>query len=182
LLSAALVLAVPALGASASAKRRASAPCAGANLSPNRANAAAVERAIVCLIDRLRAQRHLRALHFNRYLRSVADAQVRLMVRWNYFSDIRPSGQTPAGLIARTHYAVHAPTLSTGQNIGWGTGSNQTPASMVAAWMNSPPHRQIILTGEFHDIGAGVAAAVPSLLDRGRLGATYAVEFAARGS
>jgi hypothetical protein len=51
---------------------------------------------------------------------------------------------------------------------------------MVAAWMHSPPHRAIILTGTFNDAGVGVTPIVPSDLGVGEGGATYAIEFAAR--
>ncbi len=46
--------------------------------------------------------------------------------------------------------------------------------------MHSPPHREVILTGEFRDVGVGVSPAVPPVLGHGARGATYAVEFAVR--
>jgi len=160
--------------------RTRSAPCQGADLHPSQTNAAAVDAATVCLIDQVRATYHLRPLRLNRDLQGVAIRQVNEMVRFNYFADNRPSGQTPASLIASTHYAAHAVSLSTGQNLGWATGVDATPASIVAAWMCSPPHREIMLSAEFHDVGVGVSSALPSSLERGRSGAIYAVEFGAR--
>jgi uncharacterized protein YkwD len=91
-----------------------------------------------------------------------------------------PSWLTPAARITATSYAAHAAGFSIGQNIGWGTGLFTTPAQMVAAWMHSPPHRAIILTGAFNDAGVGVTPIVPSDLGVGEGGATYAIEFAAR--
>lgn len=41
----------------------------------------------------------------------------------------------------------------TGEIIGWGFGGN--PSSMITWWMNSPPHKAIILSGNFEDFGAG---------------------------
>jgi uncharacterized protein YkwD len=186
LLSAALLFAVGSLEvglADAGASRlatRASTPCAGANLRPTAANAAAVDAATACLINGVRASYGLRSLRVNRYLQGVAAGQVSEMVRWNYFADVRPSGQTPGRLIASSRYAIRAASLSTGQNIGWATGAYSTPASMVATWMESPPHRAVILAGDFHDIGVGVVPTLPSVLQHGRLGAVYAVEFGAR--
>jgi uncharacterized protein YkwD len=186
LLSAALLLAVGALdlgladaGAMGIAKR-ASTPCPGANLRPSAANSAAVDAATACLINGVRAAYRLRPLHVNRYLRGVAAGQVSEMVRWNYFADVGPSRQTPGKLIASSRYAVRAASLSTGQNIGWATGAYSTPANMVATWMDSPPHRAVILAGDFHDVGVGVVPTLPSVLQHGRLGAIYAVEFGAR--
>ena len=132
----------------------------------------------MCLINQLRGLHHLRVLGANRCLQRVATGQVRQMVRLNYFADVRPSGQTPGALIASTGYAAHAASLATGENIGWGTGPEATPASMVAGWMASPSHRALLLGRAFHDIGAGVVPRLPWRL--GRLGAVYAVEFGAR--
>jgi uncharacterized protein YkwD len=160
--------------------KRASTTCPGANLRPTAANSAAVDAATACLINGVRAAYRLRPLHVNRYLQGVAAGQVSEMVRWNYFADVRPSGQTAGRLIASSRYAVRAASLSTGQNIGWATGAYTTPANMVATWMSSPAHRAVILAGDFHDIGVGVTPTLPSVLQHGRLGATYAVEFGAR--
>jgi uncharacterized protein YkwD len=186
LLSAALPLLLaavaPVLAAARSVvARRASAPCPGADLRPRPFAAAQVETATVCLINRIRVSHRLLRLDANRYLQRVAGAQVGHMVRWNYFADVRPSGQTPSRLIASTRYAAHAAGLATGQNIGWGTGDDTTPARIVAAWMQSPPHRAVILSPRFHDVGAAVASVLPTFLRRGEPGALYAAEFAARG-
>jgi uncharacterized protein YkwD len=175
----ALELGLTDAGAAGVAKRAAT-PCPGANLRPTAANSTAVDAATACLINDVRAAYRLRPLHVNRYLQGVATGQVSEMVRWNYFADVRPTGQTPGRLIASSRYAVRADGLSTGQNIGWATGAYTTPANMVATWMNSPPHRAVILAGEFHDVGVGVAPTLPSVLQHGRLGAIYAVEFGAR--
>jgi uncharacterized protein YkwD len=170
------------------ASARASAPaksrlCAGSNLTPTAANAAAIDAATLCLIDNLRATYRLGPVRVNRELQGVATEQVEDMVGWDYFADDRPPEQTPASLIEATHYPAHSARLSTGQNIGWGTGPYATPAQMVAAWMASPPHREILLLSEYREAGVGVAPAVPSVLAQPQSlpGATYAIEFAFRG-
>ncbi len=70
--------------------------------------------------------------------------------------------------------------MLTAQNIGWGTGPNATPSGIVGAWMASPPHRAIILTRAYRDVGVGVAPAVPAEFGSALSGGTYAVEFGAR--
>jgi uncharacterized protein YkwD len=154
--------------------------CAGAELRPGPSNMPTVTAATVCLLNQVRSTYHLTALRANGYLQRVAAAQVGQMVRWNYFADVRPSGATPSTLIASTRYAAHAARLQTGQNIGWGTGQDATPASMVAAWMASPPHRALILARSFRDVGVGITMRLPTVLGEGPKGAVYAVEFAAR--
>ncbi|MGO9247547.1 MAG: CAP domain-containing protein [Solirubrobacteraceae bacterium] len=152
--------------------------CPNANLRPSRTNAASIDAATLCLIDQARAARGLTTLKANRELQSVAVSQVDTMVRLDYFADDRPSGTTPEAMIAATRYGRHARSLSTAENIGWGTKRAATPAQMVAAWLQSPPHREVIFATEFHEAGVGATAAVPSLLAQGEPGATYALELA----
>jgi uncharacterized protein YkwD len=154
--------------------------CRGAGLAPTAGNSTAIGAATLCLIDRIRAAWHLAPVRANGALRAVAASQVRSMVRWDYFADVRPSGQTPMSLVARTSYRVHASRVSVAQNIAWGTGPLATPARIVAAWMASPPHRRLILTGYFRDAGVAAVPAVPWRLGHGRHGATYAIEFGTR--
>lgn len=155
-------------------------PCAGASLRPTSANAAAVDHATLCLVDQIRAAHRLRPLHSNGELLGVADSQVSTMVSWNYFADVRPSGQTPLSLIVVTSYPAHTAGIAVGQNIAWGTGPYSTPGHIVAEWMRSPPHRAIILTGEYRDAGVAVKPALPGVLGAGHRGATYAMEFGVR--
>jgi uncharacterized protein YkwD len=158
----------------------ASSACAKSALLPNGRNTAAVDAATLCLINRVRAHHGLRRLRANAPLRAVAASQVASMLRWNYFADIRPSGQTPLALVAVTPYRGHTSTISVGQNIAWASGGIGTPGHIVAEWMASPPHRAIILSGEYRDAGVAVKPALPNVLARGSAGAVYAVEFGVR--
>jgi uncharacterized protein YkwD len=178
MLVAALLMPAAALAMSAKGKSRS---CAYANLRPTSTNAARIDTATLCLIDRVRLTYRLRALHANRELQSVANAKTTSMVSRDYFSDNSPSGQSPAALIAAIPYGAHASSLSTAQDLGWGTLADATPTGIVTAWMHSPPHREIILTATFRDAGVGVVPAVPSVIAPRAPGATYAVEFGARG-
>jgi uncharacterized protein YkwD len=168
-------------GALAAKAKRKPASCAYANLQPAPANAASIDAATLCLIDHIRAAYHLRPLRSNHELQAVATTLVSGMVNRNYYSDNSPSGQSPGALIATIPYGAHAASLSTAQDLGWGTLADATPAGIVRAWMDSPPHRQIILTAAFRDAGIGVVPAVPSVIGSGTSGAIYAVEFGARG-
>jgi uncharacterized protein YkwD len=178
----AILLAAPIpAGALATSATTRGASCAYANLRPTRANTATVDGATLCLIDQVRTAYHLRALRSNQELQTVASTLVSGMVRSNYFGDNSPTGQSPGALIQTIPYGAHAADLSTAQDLGWGTLSAATPAGIVKAWMHSPPHRAIILTAEFRDAGIGVAPSVPPVIESGKRGATYAVEFATRG-
>jgi uncharacterized protein YkwD len=136
--------------------------------------------ATLCLINQVRTAYHLRSLRFSSALQSVAVGQARDMVSGNYFGDMSLSGRTPLQRILATRYPGRAWRLATAQNIGWATGPLATPAGMVEAWMHSPPHREIMLTPSFRDIGVGVTPAAPSSLSQGLEGATYTIEFGQR--
>ncbi len=166
--------------AASDAPRTGGSACAGENLHPSVANIGTVDAATLCLVNRLRTVRGLRTLRTNRELRRVAASQVVAMVHRDYFADVRPSGQTPLSLVAITRYPVGAAAYAVGQNIAWGTGSDTTPAHIVEEWMASPPHREIMLSGEYRDAGVAITPAVPTVLGAGGSGATYAIEFGVR--
>jgi uncharacterized protein YkwD len=167
--------------ARATTPRPARAPaCADANLQPTAADLARIDAATLCLVNRVRAAHRLRPLRFSSPLQGVAAGQAWDMVRGNYFGDESLSGQTPMQRILATAYPARATRIRAAQNIGWATGPLATPAAMVQAWMQSPPHREIMLTPTFHDIGVGVTPAAPSALAQGLAGATYTLEFGQR--
>jgi uncharacterized protein YkwD len=180
----AVAVAGQASAAGASAPRasalRQTVPCPGTGLRPTHTNAAAIDAATLCLINRARAAHHVPALRSNRDLGAVAASQVTTMVRWNYFADVRPTGQTPLALVFATSYPTNTAGVSVGQNIAWGTERYATPARIVAAWMASAPHRRVMLEGGYRDAGVAVTARVPSLMERAQRGATYAIEFGLR--
>lgn len=154
--------------------------CAGANLRPTAANVRTVDAATLCLVNLARSAHGLRALHANLDLSHVAAGQANSMVRRDYFADARPSGPTLLSLVAVARYPAHAADFAVGQNIAWGTGSYATPAHIVAEWLASPPHREIMLSREYRDAGAAVTPAVPAVVHASGSGATYVLELGAR--
>ncbi len=158
----------------------AAAACPGANLTPSAGDGSAVNRSTLCLVNAIRSAHGLHALRANRSLDEVAFSQVTTMLSWDYFSDVRPSGQTPLSLVGGTRYRAHAAGFSVGQNIAWGTESFSSPEHIVAEWMASPPHRAVILTAKYRDVGVAVAPNVPGVTGAGHAGATYAMEFGVR--
>jgi uncharacterized protein YkwD len=155
--------------------------CGHAYLQPTHRNISRVVAATLCLIAREREAHHLGALHTNGSLDRIAAGQAKDMAIGGYFGDNSLSGVTPWQRVSASRYASGARRVSVAQNIGWGTNGLANPAAIVHAWMHSPPHREIMLTSGYRDIGVGVAPAPPRSLARGAPGATYSVEFAARG-
>jgi uncharacterized protein YkwD len=170
-----------AVGAGGRATQAVGASCRDAKLRPSQANVSRVAAATLCLIERERRRDHLLTLRSNSSLGRIAASQANDMVIGDYFGDNSPAGATPWQRITTSHYASGARSLRAAQNIGWGSGSLATPEAMVRTWMRSPPHRQIMLTSGYRDVGIGVAPAAPHCFTGGAPGATYTVEFAARG-
>jgi uncharacterized protein YkwD len=183
----ALTLLAPPARAAAHRKPPAKAPpakapasCPNTDLQPTGSDLAAIDAATLCLVGQIRAAHHLPPLRFSHPLQSVAASQTRDMVAGDYFGDNSISGLTPMQRILATPYPSHAKRVNSAQNIGWATGPLATPAGMLQAWMNSPPHRAIILTARFRDVGVGVTPAAPSSLAQGLRGATYTLELGQR--
>lgn len=63
-----------------------------------------------------------------------------------------------------------------GEDLAYGTGRAALPSAIVQSWMNSPPHRSVLLDCDFTDIGVGIATG--SFGSRG-YGTVYAADFAA---
>jgi uncharacterized protein YkwD len=59
-------------------------------------------------------------------------------------------GKTPADRVKEAEYTY---TL-TAENVAW---NQPTPKAVVAVWMNSPQHKENILTKEFTEIGVAAA-------------------------
>lgn len=153
--------------------------CRGAHLRPNKSNIGLVTRSTICLIDRVRHAHRLRPLRANRALGRVASGQSYDMLVGHYFGDNSLSGLTPMARIVASAYGRHSSSLAIGQNIGWGTGRQATPASMVRAWMRSAPHREILLSGRYRDIGVGVRQGSPRGRRSSRAG-IYTVDLGVR--
>ena len=105
-------------------------------------------------------------------LRRAAKLHATDMVRRRYFAHVSPEGGTMAQRVKRSGYLSGARRWALGENIGWGSGSAASAASIVNAWMNSPGHRAVILDRRFGEVGLGIARGVPS----GGSGATFVLD------
>ena len=137
-----------------------------------------VRSALRCLVNVERARHGLRALHASSRLTAAADRHSADMVVRGYFAHVTPEGASVADRVRQTGYLGGSRDWSLGEDIGWGTYDLGTPTAIVAAWMKSPPHRAIILSGRFREIGVGVAIGTPD--DRSEIGAVYTLDVGRR--
>jgi uncharacterized protein YkwD len=162
----ALASAVPAQAAQAS--------CAGAGDVPAPGEVEQAAAATVCVLNEERAGRGLARLRSQGQLERAAERHVRDMVRRRYFSHTTLEGTT---FDERLRSYIRGFRWGVGETLSWGTGSKATPAATVQAWLDSPPHRRVVLGERFREIGIGVAYGLPVSDDPG---ATYAAELGVR--
>lgn len=152
--------------------------CQNTELTPEADNLPLIRAAVLCLINRKRAENGETPLVPDAQLEQAAEGHCQEMVADDYFAHVAPSGETPVERIRDTGYIPSENVgYVIGENLAWGTYQLSTPASIVAAWIASPGHLANILEAKYQDTGIGVTPAVPSSLAAGAPGATYAQEF-----
>ena len=88
----------------------------------------------------------------------------------------RPTAARSSSASRRSATSAATTRWVVGENIGWGQASLATARSMVAAWMNSPGHRENLLSADYTQVGLGLALGTPT--DQ-TWGATYTTDFGA---
>ena len=153
-------------------------PCQNTELTPEAGNLALVRAAVLCLINRERAQNGDAPLAASPQLEEAAEGHSQELIADDYFAHVSPSGETPVDRIRDTGY-IPSPDdgYVIGENLAWGTYDLSTPQAIVAAWIASPEHLANILEAQYVETGIGVMPAVPASLAEGAPGATYAQEF-----
>jgi len=119
---------------------------------------AAVEKAVLSLINRARASHGLAAVRIQRSLDDAAIAHSRQMLSGDYFSHSSAGGITYAERLRRAGYTrTGYGSWAVGEVIGWGKGTAGTASAIVRAWMRSSGHRAVILDRRWRDVGIGCA-------------------------
>jgi uncharacterized protein YkwD len=161
----------------AAAKGNGCGPAADANPA-SVANGAARD-AVVCLLNKQRANAGLKPLHRNKRLQRAAQRHNERMVGTGCF-DHECNGESDLGkrLESVGYLSGGLSRWAYGENIAWGGGDYGTARSIVNAWMNSPPHRANILSRDFRDIGIGFSSGTPNSGHAD--GAIYTTDFGLR--
>jgi uncharacterized protein YkwD len=152
-------------------------PAADAN--PSSISNGAGRDAVICLLNKERANAGLKPLDNNKRLQKAAQRHNDRMVGTGCF-DHECSGESDLGkrLESVGYLSGGLSRWAYGENIAWGGGDYGTARSIVNAWMNSPPHRTNILSNDFRDIGIGFSSGTP---DSGHDdGAIYTTDFGLR--
>ena len=123
------------------------------------ANIALVREAVLCLINRERAEHARAAADAQRQLQAAAESHSAECSHVDYFAHVSPDGETPVERIQATGY-IPSPFdgYVLGENLAWGTYELGTPKAIVAAWIASPGHLANILEARYTETGIGVDA------------------------
>ncbi len=166
-----------AVAAMAGAPAAGAAECQGGDVRPAADNIAQIAQATLCLINGERTSAGLGALTEQAQLTAASADFSALMVSEHFFAHVSPDGSELSDRLTRAGYLGAAGSWMVGENIAWGESYLATPANIVKAWMNSPPHRANILKGEYEEIGLGIVVGTPSTPHPG---ATYTTDFGRR--
>jgi uncharacterized protein YkwD len=153
-------------------------PCPNTELTPEAGNIGLIRSAVLCLINRERAQNGEGPLETSQRLEEAAERHCNELITDDYFAHVSPTGVTPVDRIRTTGY-IPGPSVGyvIGENLAWGTFNLATPQAIVDSWIASPDHLANILEGQYRETGIAITPAVPSSMADGAPGATYAQEF-----
>jgi uncharacterized protein YkwD len=126
--------------------------------------------AVRCLVNRARGSVGLRGFRRSGALARAATRHARDMARRGYFAHQRWGGPS----LLRRARASGWRGGTVGEALAWGCRHSATPLTAVLNWLESPPHRAILLSGRLRRSGVGVSKAPVSchgrtyVLDAGR--------------
>lgn len=104
---------------------------------------------LLAATNQKRAENGLPALVVNESLAQAAAGKAAHMIENHYWAHFAPDGTTPWKFIKNSGYDY----TYAGENLAKGfTGSND----VVTAWMNSPSHRENILSSKYNEIGFAI--------------------------
>jgi uncharacterized protein YkwD len=105
-------------------------------------------------INHVRTSHGMARLRGAHALRSAALRHSQDMVARDYFAHTSPTGSTFTYRILRSGF-VSGHVWRAGETLAWGVGSRASAGATVAAWLNSPVHRAIMLSPGFRWVGIG---------------------------
>jgi uncharacterized protein YkwD len=173
--TAAIGAALAALALAAPAGASAAGDCPDADLQPTADNLAQIGQATLCLLNAERTSHGLGALAENPTLSRASLAYSQQMVAQSFFAHEAPDGTGLVDRLTAVGYLKNdGGDWAVGENIAWAQGSLSTPRAVMQAWMDSPGHRDNILSGDYVEIGVGVAPGIP---EAGQQGTTFTTDF-----
>jgi uncharacterized protein YkwD len=151
--------------------------CSGGHSAASSLSTVQARAAVVCLINKKRARNHVRSVREHPLLDAAAQAHTDAMTSENFFS--HEGDGTPASRAQSAGYMSGARAWGVGEDLFWGAQRLSTPSATVNAWMHSAPHRSVLLSRSFRQVGVGVDQGSPAGPDNTNTG-TYTALFGFR--
>jgi uncharacterized protein YkwD len=139
----------------------------------------AYEHAVACVIDELRARHGLAPLRWSARLATAAGRHSADMVARRYFKHFSAPGVGPAARARRVGYTSATAPTTVGEAAAWAAWGDASVREVVQAWMDSPPHKEVLLLRAARDVGIGSATGLP--LRGGGSGVTVTLLVGRRG-
>jgi uncharacterized protein YkwD len=136
--------------------------CTDVDVQPTPGNLAHVSDVIFCLMNAMRANAGLPPLRQQDQLAEASVGHSQDMVDNKYFAHDSLDGRDVVARLKEVAYIPKSGQWAIGENLAWGSGTLATPKALVNAWMNSPPHRENLLAGDYREVGMGVVFGTPS--------------------
>jgi uncharacterized protein YkwD len=136
--------------------------CSDADVQPSPDNLGHISDVIFCLMNAMRAGAGVPPLREQDQLAQASAGHSQDMVDHKYFAHDSQDGGDVVARLTDVGYIPATGEWVVGENLAWGSGVLASPAALVNAWMNSPPHRENLLSPDFSEVGMGVVYGTPS--------------------
>ena len=126
-----------------------------------------LEQGVLSRLNTVRASKGLRPLVLSNELGEAALAHSRSMLAGGFFAHESRDGSPFFVRVKRYYPAAGFHRWSAGENLLFSTGK-LSDASVISAWLNSPPHRENMLAPNWREVGIAAlhASSAPRLLRR----------------
>jgi uncharacterized protein YkwD len=140
----------------------------------------ALNRAILSKVNTLRAEKGLRPIRVSAALSAAAKGHSMSMARNGYFSHESADGTVFWRRVQHYYGSKGFRHWQVGENLLWAS-PDVTPQQALQLWLDSPPHRRILLSGEWREIGLAAVHATAAYGDFGGRAVTIVTaDFGAR--
>ena len=118
----------------------------------------ALQQSILVEINAVRKAHKLAPLRLSAGLTRAAEGHSLAMARLGFFSHSSRDGTVFWKRIARSYPARGYATWTVGENLLWSS-SQLDGARAVRMWLNSPPHRKVLLSARWRELGISAVRA-----------------------
>jgi len=150
------------LFAVASPAQAEAAQCRGGNVPASKLTKKRAKKAVLCLLNKQRRDRGMRALDRQGNQTRAAGKHNRVMIRKDCFSHQCPGESDLTSRLEKADYLPCGCSWGVAENIAYWDGRSATSRRIVDAWMHSSGHRMNILNGAYEHIGIAVSWGTPA--------------------